>query len=151
MDQRKIKRLKELTKEHDHDFEQCQVEILNFIEAEDKAALDSEEAVFDEHVNCVSKIIEQLEDLVATTEPPRPHVSTEEWEVTSGLMRKQKRLRYLKGGIDKAYGTIRLLESAPDLDVCLVEKLKKDVNVLTKRLSDIVEDICHSRRMILHR
>ena len=100
--------------------------------------MDSEDAVFDEHVNRVSKIIErleQVEDLVATTEPLRPHASTEEPEVTSGLTRNQKRLRYLKGGIDKAYGTVRLLESMPDLDVCLVKKLKKDVNVLTKKLS----------------
>ena len=29
----------------------------------------------------------------------------------------------------------------PDLDVCLVEKIEKDVDTLTKRLSDIMEDI----------
>ena len=45
-------------------------------EEEDQAALNSEEKVFDEHVNRVSDLIEKLErleDLVATTEPVRPH------------------------------------------------------------------------------
>ena len=50
-DERKIKRQKELAKDHDRDFEQRHVEVLNFNEAEDKAALESSEAVFDEHVH----------------------------------------------------------------------------------------------------
>ena len=40
-DKRKIKRKKEQAKEHDCDFEQRYVDILNFIEAEDKAVLNS--------------------------------------------------------------------------------------------------------------
>ena len=60
MDLRKIKRLKELAKEHDHEFKQRHIEVLNFIKAEDKAALDSVEAVLDEHVNRVSEIIKRL-------------------------------------------------------------------------------------------
>ena len=70
--------MKELAKEHDRDFEQHRVEVLNFIEAEHKAALDLEEAVFDEYVKRVLDIIkqlEQLENLVATTEPVMPHAS----------------------------------------------------------------------------
>ena len=77
-DLRKIKCLKELAKEHDRDVEHRCLEVLNFIEAEDKVSLDLEEAVFDEHVNHVSDIIkqlEQLEDLVATTEPVMPRAS----------------------------------------------------------------------------
>ena len=62
-DERKVKRLKELTKEHDREFEQRYVEVLNFIEAEDKAALDSEEAVFDEDVGRVWELIERPEQL----------------------------------------------------------------------------------------
>ena len=58
-------------------------------------------------VSDIIKGLEQLEDLVATTDPLRPHASTDEWEVTSGLMRNQKLLRFLKTGIDKAYGTVR--------------------------------------------
>ena len=34
-DRKKIKRLKELAKEHDRDFEERHVEVLNFIKAED--------------------------------------------------------------------------------------------------------------------
>ena len=29
----------------------------------------------------------------------------------------------------------------PDLDVCLVEQLTKDVNIFSKRLSDIIDDL----------
>ena len=47
----------------------------------------------------------------------------------------------MKSGIDKAYSTARLLEPTPELDVCLAEKFKKVVDVLTKRLPDKVEDI----------
>ena len=74
----KIKRLKELAKDYDFDFEQHHVEVLNLIQAKDKAAVDSEEAVFDEHVDGVSEIIkrlEQFEDLVTTIEPVMPHAS----------------------------------------------------------------------------
>ena len=42
-DQRKIKRLKDQVKEHDQEFEKRNVEVLDFIEEEDQAALDSEE------------------------------------------------------------------------------------------------------------
>ena len=62
-DERKIKRLKELAKDHDSQFEQRHEEVLNFIKAEDKAALDSEEAVLDEHVDRVTEIIERLKNL----------------------------------------------------------------------------------------
>ena len=85
--------------------------------------------------------LEQLEDLVATTKPLRPHAANNQQEVTCRSMRNQKRLRYLKAGIDKAFGMVRFLEPMPDLDVCLVEKSKKDIDVWMKRLSNIVEDI----------
>ena len=135
-DLRKIKRLKELAKEHDHEFEQHHIEVLNFIQADDTPALDSEEIVFDEHVNRVLEIIaqlEQLEDLVMTTKPLRHH-AFDEREVTSGLLKNQKQLKYMKSGVDKSYGTVRTLEPMPDLDVCLVEKLKKDIDALTKTI-----------------
>ena len=79
-DQRKGKCLKKQAKGHDLDFEQChvRVEVLNFIEGEYKSALNSEEAVFEEHMNRVSYIIvrlEQLESLVATTKPVMSHAS----------------------------------------------------------------------------
>ena len=69
-DKGKIIRLKELVKEYDREFEERHVEVLNFIVSEDTAALESEEAVFDDHVDFVTEFIErleQLEDLVGTT------------------------------------------------------------------------------------
>ena len=69
-DGKKIRRLKELAKEYDCEFEERHVEVLNFIAAEDTAGLELEEALFDEHVDCITEIIErleQLEDLVGTT------------------------------------------------------------------------------------
>ena len=68
-DQRKVKRLKEQVKEIDWDFEQRHLEVLNFIESEDRTTLDSEEKIFDEHVNCVSDLIEWLEELAVTESP----------------------------------------------------------------------------------
>ena len=146
-ERKKIMRLKDQVKEHDQEFEKRHMEVLDFIEEEDQTTLDAEEKVFDEHVNCVSDIMERLEkldDLGAATEPVWPHVSTDPKEAASGLMRNQKRLKYLKTSLDKAKATIRLLEPTPALDICLVEKMKKDVDMLTNKLSDIV-----GRRMIL--
>ena len=57
-DQRKIKHLKDLVKEHDQEFEKRHIKVLDFFEEEDQAALNSEEKVFDEHVNCVLDLIE---------------------------------------------------------------------------------------------
>ena len=77
-DERKINRFKELPKEHDHEFEQSHIKVLDFIEAEEKATLDSKQTVFDEHVDRVSGIterLEQLENLVGTIAPVMPHAS----------------------------------------------------------------------------
>ena len=95
-DQRKIKRLKNPVKEHDKEFEKRYMEVLDFIEEADQAALDSEEKVFDEHVIRVSDFIERLKklkDLLATTEPLRPDASTVHWEAASAFMRIKKRLK----------------------------------------------------------
>ena len=54
-------------------------------------------------------------------------------------MRNKKRLKYLKTSLDKAKATIRLLEPKPAMDICLVEKMKRDVDMLTEKLSDIME------------
>ena len=53
------------------------MEVLDFIEEEDQAALNSEEKVFGENVNRVFDIIERLEKLedLVTTEPVMHHVS----------------------------------------------------------------------------
>ena len=62
-DERKIKRMKELAKEHDRELEQRHEEGLNFSEREDNTALKSEEAVFDEHVDPVSDILKDKNNL----------------------------------------------------------------------------------------
>ena len=77
-DKKKIQCLKELAKEHDREFEERHVQVLNFIAAEDTAALETEESIFNEHVDHVTKLIErleQLEDKVGTTMPVMPHAS----------------------------------------------------------------------------
>ena len=53
------------------------------------------------------------------------------------MFKNQKWLKCLNRTLED----IRTLESMPDLDICHLKKLKKDVNALAKRLSDIVEDI----------
>ena len=77
-DRKKIRRLKKLVNEYDREFEERHVEVLNFIAAEDTAALELEEVIFNEHVDGVTEFIKrlkQLEDLVGTTEPVMPHAS----------------------------------------------------------------------------
>ena len=60
-DRGKAKRLDDELREIDRDFEQCDVEVLDFIKEEDRATLEAKEALFDEHVNCASDILDQLE------------------------------------------------------------------------------------------
>ena len=43
--------------------------------------------------------------------------------------------------IGKIVTSVSTLEPTPDLDVFLVEQLTKDINILTKRLSDNVDDL----------
>ena len=57
-DQRKVKRLKEQVKETDREYEERHVQVLDFIKEEDKETLDSEEAIFEKHVDRVSDILE---------------------------------------------------------------------------------------------
>ena len=63
------------------------IEVLDFIEEEDHAALNAEEKVFDEHVNRFSDLVEKLErleDQGASAGPVRPHASTDHREAASG-------------------------------------------------------------------
>ena len=130
-----LKRLQELNEEF-KGYHYSSVELID-----DTEVLAKEQKVLHDHENKVEDLIERLEDLVATTEPVSPHTSTDHREAASGLMRNQKWLRYMKTSLDKAKRTIRLLEPTPALDIFLVEKMKKDVNILTKKLFNIVEDI----------
>ena len=146
---RTLKRLQELNEE----FKRYHYSIVELME--DTEVIAEEQKVLDDHENKVEDLIERLEDMIPTTQPmmirasgmsdalPQPvaRSTTDGSEAASGSLRTQKRLRHLRSSIDKAYGTVRSLEPTPDLDVCLVEKMKGDIDGLTKKLSDIVEDI----------
>ena len=62
-DQRKIERLIDQIKDNDTDFEQRHLDVLNFVSEDDEDTLQREEAIFDEHVDRVTELIERLEHL----------------------------------------------------------------------------------------
>ena len=139
MDQRKIKCLNEQAKEHNHDFEQRHVDVLNFIKTEDQAALDSEEAVFNEHVNCISDIIkrlEQLEDLIASTEPAIPHAS----DKGNGHHEEEYLSRRLSQVHDFLMKVKRVVEGK-ELDTCVLEGHKERLGSIDTDLHGIKHDM----------
>ena len=82
--------MREQVKNIDGDCEQQHLEVLNFIESEDRINLDSEEKIFDEHVNRVSDLIERLEEIAVTESPvAMPAVMADPFLVLI------KRLRYM--------------------------------------------------------
>ena len=112
-DQRKVKRLKEQVKEIDRDFEQRHLEVLNFIESEDQPTLDSEEKIFNKHVNRVSDLVEWLEELEVTESPEATPAVVHAADPSLVL---NKRLGYMdqeKAAIVKA---VRSLPPGPDAD-----------------------------------
>ena len=115
-DQRKIKRLKEKAKEHDRDFEQRHV--LNFIKTEDKAALDLEEAVFDEHVNYVSDIIERLEQL-------------------EDLFDLSRRLSHVYDSLMK----VKRVVEDKELDMCLLEGYEEKLKSINTYMQGLKRDM----------
>ena len=62
-DRRMVECLLEQLKDNDSSFEQRHLEVLNFIEEEDQETLSQKEAVFDEHVNRVAKLIKRIKRL----------------------------------------------------------------------------------------
>ena len=87
--------------------------------------------------------MDHLSELVTTSEPTEalaPSLAKDISEASRGSMNVRKRLDFLEKNIDKIVISVGTLEPTPDLDVFLVEQLTKDVNILTKRLSDIVDD-----------
>ena len=126
-DKRKIKHFKEQAMEHDRDFEQCHLEVLNFIEAEDKAALDSEEAIFDEHMDRVTEIIEQLEQLehlVGTTKPVMPHASDKGDGTCRPVFRSITEAKHLSWRLSQVQDSLmknkRVMEEK-ETDMCVLE------------------------------
>ena len=126
LDVKKIRRLKELAKEHDRDYEERHVEVLDFIAAEDSAALEVEEAVFGEHVDRITNFIErleQLEDKVGTTEPVMPHASDKgegraEVRTISEAEHLSRRLSLVHDALTKVK---RVVLEEKETDMCLLE------------------------------
>ena len=146
LDGKKITHLKELAKEHDREFEQCHVEVLNFIAAEDRAALESEEAIFNEHMDRITEIIEwleQLEDLVGTTEPVMPHASDNgdgRAEVRS-ISEKEHLSRRLSQVQDSLTKVKRVVLEDKETDMCLLESHEDRPNTIDADLQAIKRDM----------
>ena len=71
-DHRRIKRLLEQVKENDREFMERHLEVLNFIEEEDRETLEAEEKAYDAHGSRVMELRERLEEMeeVEKTESP---------------------------------------------------------------------------------
>ena len=110
-DQRKVKHLKEQVQEIDRDFEQRHLEVLNFIESEDRTTLDSEEKIFDEHVNRVSDLVERLEELEVTESPEATPAVVHVADPSLVLI---KRLRYMDQEKAAIVEAVRSLPPGPD-------------------------------------
>ena len=94
-DRRNVERLLEQLKDNDSSFEQRHLEVLNFIQAEDQETLSQEEAVFDEHVNRVSELVERVEQLdIPEKEVPVSSPITTTVPNPSGTL--GKRLKYIE-------------------------------------------------------
>ena len=125
-DGKKIRCLKELAKQHDREFEVRHVEVLNFIKAEDTAALESEKAVFDEHVDRITELIErleQLEDQVRTTEPVMPHKSdkSDGRAKVRSISEAEHLTRRLSQVHDSLTKVKRVVLDEKESDMCLLE------------------------------
>ena len=144
-DQRKIRRLKEQVKENDREFEQRHLDVLNLIEAEDQTALDSEEAVFDKHVNCVSEIIErleQLEDKVTTSEPMMPRASGM-GDARPGvkLVTEAEHLGRRLSQVHDSLMKVKRVVDGKDLDVCSLEGHEERVKSISDDLQGVKRDL----------
>ena len=112
-----------LAKQFDREFEECHVEVLNFIAPEDTTALESEEAVFDEHAGIVSRSSWNALNnliLVGTTEPVMPNVSDK------GVGRTEVRTifeaEYLSRRLSQVYDSLttimRIVLEEKETDMC---------------------------------
>ena len=111
---------------------------------EEEQDLTEEQTVLDEFEEKLEELIDRLSELVTIPEPTEAHtpsLAKDSSEASKGLMKVRKRLDFLERNIDKTATSVRRLKPKPDLDDFLVEQLTKDVNVLTNRLSDIVDDL----------
>ena len=141
-DQRKVKRLKEQVKEYDREYEERHVEVLDFIKEEDKDALDAEEAIFEEHVNRVSDILEKLEHLEdpATTTAPVPIGVSSTRPVSRSISEAEhisRRLDMVQDSLTKVKGAVE----GKEMDVCSLDGNEERVKSLSDSLQGIQHDL----------
>ena len=143
-DQRNIKRLKDQVKEHDQEFEKRHMEVLDFIEEDDQVALNSDENVFDEHVNRVSDIIERLEKLqdLVTTEPVTPHasgISDDRPGVRS--VTEEEHLSRRLDQVNDSLMKVKRVKDDKSLDMCPLEGQEERVKSIDADLQVIKRDM----------
>ena len=146
LDRKKIRRLKGLDKEHDREFEDRHVEVLNFIAAKAIVVLESEDAVIDAHMDHVTEFLEQLEllqDLVGTTKPVMPHTSNKgdgraEVNSISELEHLSRRLSQVQ---DSSMKVKRVALEDKETDMCQLESHEKKLKSINTDLQGIKCDI----------
>ena len=143
-ERRKIMRLNDQVKEHDQEFEKRHMEVLDFIEEEDQVALNSEEKVFDEHVNRVADIIERLEKLedLVTTEPVTHHASGS-GDVRPGV-RSVTEAEHLSRRLDQVHDSLTKVKRVKDdrsLDACSLEGHEERIKSIDADLQIIKRDM----------
>ena len=97
---------------------------------EDTAALEPEEAVFDEHMDRITEIIqwlEQLEDLVETTEEVMTHASNKgDGRAEIRLMSEEEQLKQRLSQVEDSLTKVkRVALQDKKMDMCLVESYEE--------------------------
>ena len=145
-DERKIKRLIELTKDHDREFEQRHVEVLDFYKEEDIDAISSEETIFEEHVDRVTDLIErlgQLEDRVKTTQPVMPQAS----DKGDGrpVVRTISEAEHLSRRLSQVHDSLTKVKSVvfgtKETDTCVLEGHEEGLKSIDSDLQGIKRDV----------
>ena len=120
------------------------MEVLDFIEEEDQVALNSEEKVFDEHVNRVADIIERLEKLedLVTTEPVTHHASGS-GDVRPGV-RSVTEAEHLSRRLDQMHDSLTKVKRVKDdrsLDTWSLEGHEERIKSIDAGLQIIKRDM----------
>ena len=145
VDQRKVKRLKEQVKETDREYEERHVQVLDFIKEEDKETLDSEEAIFEKHVDRVSDILERLEQLeepAITTEPvPIPTPSLDDTQPVARSITEAEHLDRRLNQVHDSLTEVKKVVYAKGLDSCSLEGHEEVVRSLSDDVQEIKRDM----------